>query len=148
MAGARGARHEDTLTPSSVSHQIGPSGRLVIGLLIAWLAAYFAVRLTLDVNPNMASRVRLALAFSPTPIFALFLWQFLRRIRAADELERRIQLEAFGFAFLLGFVLLTTLGLVQRAVELSVQDWSYNHVWPMFAVFYIAGVLAARRRYS
>lgn len=33
--------------------------------------------------------------------------------------------EALAVAFPLGLVLLTTLGLVQRAVELNFQDWSY-----------------------
>ena len=48
----------------------------------------------------------------------------------------------------LGLVLLTTLGLAQRAVQVNFQDWSYNHVWPMFAFFYIAGIVIAKRRYD
>jgi len=126
----------------------GPSGTRVVGLLITWLLSYFVVRFTLEASPDLAPRVRLAMAFIPTPLFALFLWNFIQAIRSADELERRIQLEALTIAFPLGLVLLTTLGLVQRAVELNFQDWSYNHVWPMFAVFYLAGMVIARRRYE
>jgi hypothetical protein len=81
-------------------------------------------------------------------VFAYFLWSFIRALRSADELERRIQLEALATAFPLGLLLLTTLGLVQRAVTLSFEDWSYNHVWPMFALFYLAGLMIARRRYA
>ena len=88
------------------------------------------------------------MALIPTPLFALFLWSFVRDLRSADELERRIQLEAFAVAFLLGMVLLTTLGLAQRAVQLNFQDWSFNHVWPMFALFYLTGMVIARKRYS
>jgi hypothetical protein len=73
---------------------------------------------------------------------------FIRGIRSADELERRIQLEALAFAFPVGLLLLTTLGLAQRAVTLRFEDWSYNHVWPMFVVFYLAGVALARKRYT
>ena len=40
-----------------------------------------------------------------------------------------------------------TLGLVQRAVELNFQDRSYNHIWPYFTLFYVAGPAVARKRY-
>jgi len=128
--------------------KVGPSGRWVFALLITWLVSYFAVRFTLEATPDLSSGARLAMAFIPTPLFALFLWNFIQGIRTADELERRIQLEALAIAFPLGLVLLTTLGLVQRAVELSFQDWSYNHVWPMFAMFYLFGMVIARKRYA
>lgn len=126
----------------------GPSGWFVFALLITWLVSYFAVRLSLEAMPQLSGRARLAMAFIPTPLFALFLWNFIKGIRTADELERRIQLEALAIAFPLALVLLTTLGLAQRAVDLSFQDWSYNHVWPMVALFYVAGIAIARKRYS
>jgi hypothetical protein len=126
----------------------GPNGRLVLALLVAWLVSYFAVRFTLEATRQLPGGARLAMAFIPTPLFALFLWNFIKSIRAADELERRIQLEALAIAFPLALVLITTLGLAQRAVALNFQDWSYNHVWPMLAVFYLAGVTIARKRYS
>ena len=125
-----------------------PSGQSIFALLIGWLALYFGVRFYLEANPQLASGTRLALALAPTPLFAVFLWQFVRGIRSADELERRIQLEALAIAFPLGLLLLTTLGLVQRAVALNFQDWSYNHVWPMFAAFYLFGSVWARKRYA
>jgi hypothetical protein len=124
------------------------SGRVVVGIGALWLFLYFAIRLWLEANPTMPRGVRLGLAFVPTPVFALFLWRFIQGIRGADELERRIQLEALAVAFPLGVLLLTTLGLVQRAVELNFQDWSYNHVWPFFMVFYLGGIALARRRYQ
>ncbi len=126
----------------------GPSGHTVFALLITWLVLYFAVRFFLEANMDLSSGIRLAIALIPTPVFILFVWTFVRGIRSADELERRIQLEALAVAFPLGLVLLTTLGLVQRAVELNFEDWSYNHVWPMFAFFYIAGIFMAKKRYE
>ena len=59
-----------------------------------------------------------------------------------------LALTACAVAFPLGLVLLTTLGLAQRAVELSIHDWSYNHVWPFFVSFYLLGLMLARRRYQ
>lgn len=121
---------------------------VIITLGVVWLLMYFGVRFYLEAHPAMATQGRLMLAFLPSPIFALFLWKFVAGIRSADELERKIQLEALAVAFPLGVLLLTTLALVQRAVELNFQDWSYNHVWPYFVIFYILGIFIARRRYT
>ena len=125
-----------------------PDGTIVVGLLVLWLLLYFGIRLFLEAHPDLAREVRLALAFAPTPVFAAFLWRFIQGIRSADELERRIQLEALAIAFPIGVLMLTTLGLVQRAVDLDFQDWSYNHIWPWFAFFYLIGNAFARRRYA
>ena len=122
--------------------------RPMVVLLLSWLVLHFAVRGYLEARPELPSSWRLALAFVPVPVFVLTLWRFLVALRRADELERRIQLEALALAFPLGLLLLTTLGLVQRAVELSFQDWSYIHVSQMFFVLYLVGVVVARRRYT
>ena len=123
-------------------------GATVLALLIGWLVLYFGVRFFLEANPDLARNARLALAFIPMPAFAAFLVQFIRALRGADELERRIQLEALAVAFPLGMLLLTTLALVQRAVELPFEDWSFNHIWPQFVLFYLIGLFLARRRYA
>ena len=129
-------------------HSDTVSGRAVLAVLATWLLLYFGVRFFLEANPDLPPGLRLGLALVPAPVFALFLWRFVRAIRVADELERRIQLEALAVAFPLGLLLLTTLALVQRAVELDFQDWSYNHVWPWFTLFYLMGLAIARKRYA
>jgi hypothetical protein len=45
-------------------------------------------------------------------------------------------------------VQLMTLGLLQLAVELPVEDWSYRHVWIYLPLFYFAGLGLAWRRYK
>ena len=125
-----------------------PRGVVIAALLLIWIAMYFGVRILLESGATLAPSIRLALAFLPTPLFALFLWKFIQGIRGADELERRIQLEALAVAFPMGIMMLTTLALVQRAVQLNFQDWSYAHVWPYFVLFYFFGIFVARRRYT
>jgi hypothetical protein len=39
------------------------------------------------------------------------------------------------------------LALLERAVPLSPQDWSYRHVWFLLPLLYFASLGVARRRY-
>lgn len=43
---------------------------------------------------------------------------------------------------------LTTLALMERAVGLAFQDWSYRHDWIYVPHFCLAGLVIARRRYT
>jgi hypothetical protein len=91
---------------------------------------------------------RLAVAIVPIIPFALFLWYFIRGLRAGDELERKIQLEALAIAFPLAILLLMILALVELAHPLNPDDWSYRHVWIFLPVFWLAGQMLARRKYQ
>lgn len=44
-------------------------------------------------------------------------------------------------------VLLMLLALVQLAMPLNMEDWSYRHVWIYMPIFYLGGLTIARRRY-
>lgn len=123
------------------------NGRLIIVLGIVWILLYFGARVLLK-SADFSTAVRVAIALGPVPVFAAFLWQVVRGVRAADEFERRIHLEALAVAFPLAMLLLTTLALMQRAVELKFEDWSYAHIWIYLPVFYLLGLTLARRRYA
>jgi len=122
------------------------SSRLpIIG--VCWLITYFLARVALEA-PGISPVLRLSAALAPLPFFAAFLVLFIRELRAADELERRIQGEALAIAYPLLSVLLMTLALMERAVGLKFQDWSYMHVWIYVPLFYLLGLTIARRRYA
>lgn len=111
-----------------------------------WLVTFFIARVALEA-PGVSPAVRIAAALTPLPFFAAFLVLFIRELRAADELERRIQGEALAIAYPLVLVLLMTLALMERAVGLKFEDWSYMHVWVYVPIFYLMGLFIARRRY-
>ena len=69
-------------------------------------------------------------------------------VTGRDELERRIQLEALAFAFPMTLLLIMTLGLLEIAIGLNRDHWSYRHVWPMLFILYFAGLARAKRRYE
>jgi len=113
----------------------------------AWFAAWIAARFALE-SANIPTWLRVVAALAPTPLAGAALLTILREARELDELEKRIQLEALAFAFVLALLLIMTLGLMELAITLNRDDWSYRHVWAMLPPLYFAGLVLARRRYS
>src|SRR3954463_4171384 len=69
---------------------------LIRGLL--WVSIYLLSRGLLELVTAPAW-VRIAIALLPVPFFVFYLWTWLKGAAAMDELQRRIELEALGFAF-------------------------------------------------
>jgi hypothetical protein len=97
---------------------------------------------------ELAPWLRTTVALAPVLPTALFLWLVVAGIRSLDELARRVHLEALAIAYPLAILLLWTLGLLQLAVQLSPDDWSYRHVWVYLPLFYFVGLAVAWRRYQ
>jgi len=55
---------------------------------------------------------------------------------------------ALGIAYLLAMLLLMTLALMQRAVSLKFEDWSYAHVWIYLPIFYFLSLGVVSGRYK
>ena len=92
--------------------------------------------------------LRVLVALAPVPVFIWFLWIWMKGVGAMDELQRRIELEALAFAFPICVVVLMTLGLLELAIPLNPDDWSYRHIWAMMPALYYAGLWRAKRKYS
>lgn len=116
-------------------------------IFVGWAVLYIAARLLLEL-PGLGWWARLAIALIPVPAFAAVLWTVSRGIAQMDELQRRIQLEALAFAFSLTLLMLMTLGLIELAIGLDPDNWSYRHVWATLPLFYFAGMVRAKRRYE
>lgn len=114
---------------------------------VLWVASWLGARILLDSDLGNPA-LRVAVALIPVPLFALFLWRFIADIRSLDELERRIHLEALAVAFPVTVLLVMMLGLLDLAVPLNPNDWSYRHVGPFLFMLYFFGLLLARRRYQ
>ena len=116
---------------------------LIRGVL--WMATYAISRGLLEVVDDRWMRVAISLA--PTPVFAWFLWTWVRGVARMDELERRVELEALAFAFPISIVFFATLGLLDVAVTLDPNDFSLRNVWLMMPMLYYIGLWRAQRRY-
>ena len=125
------------------------NGRAALTWGIVWMISYFGARAALEwMGEGQPTRSRLVVALIPIIPFAAFIWKFIGSLRQADELERRIQLEALAIAFPLAMVLLMILALVQLAMPLDPDDWSYRQVWYFLPIFWLGGLSIARRRYQ
>jgi hypothetical protein len=117
---------------------------LVRGLL--WASVYLLSRGLLELDPAQ-TWLRVAIALLPMPFFVWYLWTWFTGAAAMDELQRRIELEALGFAFPATVVFLMTIGLLDLAVTLPPDDFSLHHIWLMLPLLYYIGLLRAKRRY-
>jgi len=132
-------------TPSLLARVGCHSSFLVVGL---WAVSFLGARLALDRDLDWGPpAARVAVALLPVVPTALFLWAIVSLIRSFDEMQRRIHLEALAFAFPLAILLLMTLGLLQLAIDLPMEDWSYRHVWVFLPLFYFGGLSLAWRKY-
>ena len=112
---------------------------------VLWMVTYAVSRGLVEVVDGQA--LRIAVAVLPTPVFAWFLWTWVRGVARMDELERRIELEALAFAFPVSIIFFATLGLLDVALTLDPNDFSLRNVWLMMPMLYYIGLWRAQRRY-
>lgn len=122
-----------------------------LAVVAGWGLVYVGARAFLDVELqqrlNFAPWVRVTAALIPVLPTAVFLWCIVAQVRSLDEMQRKIHLEALAIAYPLAILLLMTLGLLQLAIDLPPQDWSYRQVWFYLPLFYFIGLAIAWRRY-
>lgn len=98
----------------------------------------------LIINRFPAAPWRYAVVLVPIVPLAFVARAVVGFLRETDELQRRMQLEALGFAFGVGSVITFAVGLLQ-IVGLPTLSWMF--VWPVFAVLWVLGLALAKRRY-
>lgn len=118
----------------------------VLMAAVVWMITFFAALVGLR-QSEWAVELKVGVALLPILPFAFFLWNFVSSLRSMDELERKIHLEALVIAFPLMMLFLMTLGLLELAIPLNPDNWSYRHVWAFAPLFYFIGLVWARRRY-
>src|SRR5262245_5638526 len=119
----------------------------VLVAAVLWISGYLLARGILEMR-DLPVWGRVLTAVLPVPAFAWLIRRIMRTVSQLDELERRIQLEALAMAFPMVFLLLMTLGLLELAVPLNPDDWSYRHVWALLPTMYFFGLWRARMRYQ
>jgi hypothetical protein len=119
---------------------------LIRGLL--WLSVYLLSHGLLELVDRQNAALRVAIALLPMVFFGWYLWTWMKGVSEMDELERRIELEALGFAFPATLVTLMTIGLLDLAVRIDPGIVSFHRIWLVLPVLYYAGLWRAKRRYQ
>lgn len=117
------------------------------GIEFAAAMVAYAVVLVVSITllnryPSGAWRIPVALAPMIPASFIPFI--VVRQLGRMDELQRRIQLEALGFAFAGTAVLTFAYGFLQN-VGFAAASWFF--VWPIMAVLWLMGLAWSTRRY-
>ena len=127
------------------TRQIYGARLLVRGLL--WISVFLLARGLLELGIP-SSPARIAVALLPTPFFGWYLWTWMKGVSRMDEMQRRIELEALGFAFPSALLVLATLGLLDVATTFDANDFSIRNTWLMMPMLYYIGLWLAKRRYQ
>lgn len=117
--------------------------QILFGLaMLAYLMVLVGSVTVLQANPDAPWRY--VIAVLPVVPAAIVLVVFLRALRGLDELQKRIQTQAFGFS--LGATALITFGYgFLEGVGMPHLNWTY--VLPMMAVFWGIGAAYFTWRY-
>ena len=87
---------------------------------------------------------RYPLALSPVVPAALALFAFVRFFRRVDEMEQRMHLEGFAFAFGASALVTFAYGFLEGA---GFPHLNWTFVWPVMAISWGVGNVLARNRY-
>ena len=110
--------------------------------MLAYLMVLVGSVVVVQANPDAGWRYYVVVL--PVAPAGFVIWLFVRALARLDELQRRIQMEAFGFA--LGSTALLTFGYgFLEGAGLPHLNWTY--VLPLMAVLWALGTAIFRWRY-
>jgi hypothetical protein len=121
------------------------SQRRAMGFVLTWAVTMALATLALASDLSLPPAARWALAILPTLVGIGMLAAYIAFLRASDELQRKIQVEALALGFGAGFLAMNGYRLLERAgaPAIDVNDVAFV----MLAAFAL-GMLLGQRRYS
>ena len=136
-------------TPTTSESSCGLGPRAWLPPLWWGLGAGFAAAAAtaLFVLLKMPLPVRVALAVLPLLPSLGYIACVVRMLRRVDELQRRIQLEAIGFAFAATVIVAMAVDLLEQAKVVPAIHWGWAGLWTVMALLWAAGNVIANRRY-
>ncbi|MEZ4239890.1 MAG: hypothetical protein R3F59_27820 [Myxococcota bacterium] len=111
------------------------------GVLVVYAVLLVGAITALD---HVDGWLKIPIALIPMIPASFVPWVVLRRLRGLDELQRRIQLEALGFAFAGTAVITFGWGFLELA---GVPRMPTFAVWPVMAALWGLGIAASNRRF-
>jgi hypothetical protein len=136
---------ESTVTSQTVSPSHRRASKFAGSAVVASCAIPFlGARFVWDEDLQLPLWEKLTAALIFMLPTVLFRWVVTSALRRLDELHRLVHLDALAIVHPLAILLLVTLGVLQLAIDLATEDWSYRHIWPLSLCFHLIGLAVAR----
>lgn len=140
----------ESVLPLSGEYSCKKDMRLSVWLFVA-IATYVAVLLLLKYHPEWSPLTRGLLMLAPMIPGVLYVRSWLRFIRGMDEMQRRIQLDAWLFASLWTLVITTVINTLDASGVALGSLRQCVSLWGVFSngfLLWLVGTAIARRRYK
>lgn len=121
------------------------NARLANTWTLVWMVAFAATLFALKYEVLPAGVLTWLAVAVTTGLGAVALGYFVRFVREADELQRRIQLEALGIGFGAGFLATFTMALLERVWTFT---FDAGDLFLVMVIAYLVGIVLGARRYA
>jgi len=112
---------------------------------LAWAITYVAANMMLKTDLGLEPPMSWLIALAPDVFALAALTSYMRFLRRADELMRRIQLEGLAFGFGAAVLFISAWPLLEKA---GAPVMTYNNALTVMMFSWVAGQLLSLRRYS
>jgi len=117
---------------------------ILVAWMFTWVLSYVAAKAVHKADPEMSMLVQWLAGVVPNVLAAVALLAFLRFLRMADELVRRIEMEALAIGFGIGVMV----GLGYPLFEFAgAPPLELKHLVSVMLFGWVAGQFIAMRRY-
>lgn len=139
------AEAEGRSCEAGLSPEARRSQRRALGWVVAWAVAFLGATFLLTADLGLPAAVTWSLALVPSLLgVAMFVAYFLF-LRASDELQRKIQMEALALGFGTGVVAMNGYRLLERAGAPAID---VNDIGVVMMLAFAVGIFLGQRRYS
>ncbi|MDX1645003.1 MAG: hypothetical protein R3244_11660 [Thermoanaerobaculia bacterium] len=121
------------------------NARIANWVLAAWALAFLSATYALRRDLIDGGALAVTAVVVPTALGIFAALAFGRFLRQADELHRKIQLQALALGFGAGFVTTFTVSLLEAAGWVVIDT---GDVFLVMAIFYLFGMWLGARRYA
>lgn len=143
--GLRGSFKRFIVSCKAMTARDRRNARVTNWWLAGWMVCFLGSAFAMRGGYLQAGLVAWAVIAVCTVLGLLVVYFYMRFIREADELLRKIQLEALAIGFGAAFVGNFTLSLVERLYGMA---FDIGDLFLLMVAFYVFGIIAGMRRYA
>ena len=137
-------RKDDSRGTKTVGKDDRPTFARAMRWSMAWMGSYVAVTVLFKTHVLLPGGASYLLALLPSVLGVVGIWSYIRFLRDADGMQRKIQLEALALGFGAGSLAMMGYRLLERAGAPPIDP---SDPFLVMIVFWGVGMRLATRRY-